>query len=152
MNQVNQRQLRIKYVIDQQNIEISKNSMFKTLKRENFGSLAPLARNNLLKFLLFVVFRSRPYHEYTNRMTLLYWQNMWLTNKILRSRRIMIMSKTQKCQNFGSLAPLARNHWWNFIKISSLLIKVISWALLTQGHYFSTKYVIEQQYIEMLYV
>ena len=52
------------YAIDQHDIDISKNSMFKTHKWEYFGSLAPLARNNLREFLKFLVFWSRTYHEY----------------------------------------------------------------------------------------
>ena len=55
-----------KYVIDQQDIEILKNIVF--LRHKNgkiFGLLAPLARNNLWNFShCFLVFWSRPYHEY----------------------------------------------------------------------------------------
>ena len=39
--------------------------MLKTKKLENFGSLAPLARNKLWKFLNeFLVFWTMTYHEY----------------------------------------------------------------------------------------
>ena len=37
--------------------------MFKTQKWENFGSLAPLARNSSVNFLKFIVFWSRAYYE-----------------------------------------------------------------------------------------
>ena len=108
-----------KYVIYQQDIEVSKNCMFKTQKIENFGSLAPLARHYLYISKISSLLQSKSYHEcYNHTRILLYRQNMWLTNKISRSRRI-VQSKTQNAKIFGSLTPLARNHLWNFLSFKS---------------------------------
>ena len=54
------------------------------------------------------------------KRALLYQHYMWLTNKILRSWSIIIMTQNAKIP-----APLTRNNSWNFPKMSRLLIKVI---------------------------
>ena len=61
---------------------------------------------------------------------------MWLQQDIEIWKKIIF--KMQKCENFGSLALLARNNLWNFSSLRSVFpIKAISWALRTKVHYYS---------------
>ena len=70
---------------------------------------------------------------------------MWLQQDIEIWKKIIF--KMQKCENFGSLALLARNNLWNFSSLRSVFpIKAILWALRTKVYYYT---VIDQQDIEI---
>ena len=63
-----------------------------------------------------------------DKCTLLYRHNMWLQQDIDIWKKIIF--KMKKCENFVSLALLARNNLWNFSSLRSFFpIKAISWAL-----------------------
>ena len=94
-------------MIDHQGIEISKNSIFKTQKCENFGSLLIIHEISQVSSLLI------------NAISWVYKQKDIIvpTKYVIDQQDIEIsknrMFKTQQCDNFGSLAPLARNNLWN---------------------------------------
>ena len=113
-----------KICVWKQDLEILKNCMFKTQQFENFGTHAPLARNHtyisILCYNLLIIC-------VTNTRILVYRQNVRLTNKTLRSWRI-VRFKTHNLKMSGLLAPLACIIY-EISQVSTLMIKAKSWVL-----------------------
>ena len=125
-----------KYVIDQEDIEISKYIV--CLRRKNAKISARSLRSLVIIYefcnisSLLIKFRG-----VTNTRILLYRQNMWLSNKILRSRSIVCLRRTNVKISARSLRSLVIIY--EICNISSILIKFISGVLQTQGYYCTDK-------------
>ena len=83
--------------------------MFKTQKWENFGSLAPLARNSSVNFLKLLVFWSRSYHECYKHEDIIVPKKYRIVQQVIGISK-NVMFKTPKLEHYGPLAPHARNH------------------------------------------
>ena len=122
-------------------IEISKNRTVWDLrgKMRNFR----LARNHVyMKYFKVsdLFFWSRPYHEYnTNKSTLLYRHYMWLTNKILRYWRIVLVRFKRQSANISARSLRSVVIIYEISQISTLLTMLaIWWVLRTKVHVVST--------------
>ena len=126
---------------------MSKNSMFKTKKWEHFGSLA---RNSSVNFLKFLAFWPKSYHVLYKQMDIIVPTKYVIDQQDIEISKNRTVYKTQNANSFGSLAPLARNSSVNFLKFLAFWPKSYHVRYKQMDIIVPTKYVIDQQHIEIL--